>query len=448
LRDPFLRAVEAARKDKTIPIDTPFGKMRGYSPIGVIKLVLEIIEYFLCVDVLGTMQLLIDIFRGETNNEIQHQIVNIARKLSAYNIDVYNQIGPGLQMALLDYLDKLKDGDLVVFRPIALAIWTEALRSEISGVKSEAKKIILYRGVVPYSPALQKVRSQAINALCKSYDHSANDLQKREVFSALDAAPWTPYQGKCSTELLNATLMDTTRIVEFMTERTPSTSYELKHQFLFEYYRAQASKEKKETPSDCRNNVEKLMEAIQKYRDDINSNELFTRYKVLVDHESVFFLQWTDREYRYKKAEEFRQGEIDRYLKEMCAENAEYWFNLLVRCLENGAMVFQYIGKLIENLAQHKPEIAFGFLVHPSKGLQKFLPGFLNGLVKSDRPDIYEEAVRGVLNSGNDLAGLAHHLRYSSIKKPDFAKPLLMKAIEKDDLLAVNKCFLPGLYFC
>ena len=55
-------------------------------------------------DVVGTLQLLIDIYRDEPNEDIRKQIVNAVKKLSEYNIDAYNQVGPMLQMALVDYL--------------------------------------------------------------------------------------------------------------------------------------------------------------------------------------------------------------------------------------------------------------------------------------------------------------------------------------------------------
>jgi hypothetical protein len=49
------------------------------------------------------------------------------------------------------------------------------------------------------------------------------------------------------------------------------------------------------------------------------------------------------------------------------------------------------------------------------------------------------------LDSARNLAGVARHLRYSDVKKPDFAARLLKRAIDKGDQIAVIECLLFAL---
>ena len=48
--------------------------------------------------------------------------------MSEYNIDAYNQVGPMVQMELVEYLAGLGSAEVDSIRPIAITVWTEAIR--------------------------------------------------------------------------------------------------------------------------------------------------------------------------------------------------------------------------------------------------------------------------------------------------------------------------------
>lgn len=98
LKDPLLKAVRAARATEPVPIETTYGNMDGFKADAVTRLVVEIVETLRYVDVNGTLQLLIDIYRDEPKPDVQSQIVNAVKHLSEHNIDAYKQVGPMLQM--------------------------------------------------------------------------------------------------------------------------------------------------------------------------------------------------------------------------------------------------------------------------------------------------------------------------------------------------------------
>jgi ppGpp synthetase/RelA/SpoT-type nucleotidyltranferase len=122
LRDPLFRAIKAARKTEPAPIKTTYGDMEGLKTNDVTRLVLEIIVNLRYVNVLGMLQLLIDIYRNEPDEDIRWQIVDAVKKLSEYNIDAYNQVGPMIQMALVDQLAGMSDAEVDSFRPLALSV--------------------------------------------------------------------------------------------------------------------------------------------------------------------------------------------------------------------------------------------------------------------------------------------------------------------------------------
>jgi ppGpp synthetase/RelA/SpoT-type nucleotidyltranferase len=138
LKESLLKAVKAARSTEPIPIETTFGKMDGFKANAITKLVVEIAEILRYADVTGTLQLLIEIYRDESDDRVRKQIVDVVKNLSEYNINVYNQVGPALQMALLDHVAAMSDAEVDRIRPIALVVWSEALQSDITGTKWKA----------------------------------------------------------------------------------------------------------------------------------------------------------------------------------------------------------------------------------------------------------------------------------------------------------------------
>ena len=451
LKGPLLGAVKAARATEPVPIETTYGKMDGFKVDAVTKLVVEIIQNLRYVDVNGTLQLLIDIYRDEPNDDIQRQIVNAVEKLSEYNIDAYNQVGPLLQMALVDHLSGMSDAEVDSIRPIALTVWTKAIQSDITGTKWRADSVVLSTGAVPASEQLRGVRDKAIKALFAAFDRSTNDEQKRTVLSALDVATRTPNQGQYSNELLATTLKDATRIVDFVMERAKAMSYELlqhlEHRFLYDYFRATDLTEDLENRFGCQAEAEALVSAILNFRDTINADDRFARYKVLVGFESVYPSHWTDEKFAYK-ADEYRREEANRYIEEIDVANESDWFDLIARCAatkSNDRATFPIFGNFIRKLAEHKPELADRILEKASDDLRNFLAGFLNGLALSGRPDIYKRILETEFESAKNLTGVARHLRYSDVKNPDFSARLLKRAIDKADQIATIECLLFAL---
>jgi phage replication-related protein YjqB (UPF0714/DUF867 family)/ppGpp synthetase/RelA/SpoT-type nucleotidyltranferase len=449
LKGPLLRAIKAARATEAVPIETTYGKMEGFKANAVATLILEIIERLRYADVTGTLQLHIDIYRDEPEEDIRQTIINAVKHLSEYNIGAYNQVGSMLQMALVDHLSGMSSVELDSIRPVALAVWTEAIQSDITGAKWKADSVVLSTGAVPASDQLRQVRDKAMTALFAAYDRSTNDMQKRAVLGALDAATRTPNQGQYSNELLAITLKDATRIVEFVTARAKSESYELlqhlEHQFLYDYRRTGFLAEDPENRFNCQAEATALLAAILKFRDAINTDDRFVQYKVLVGFESIYPDHWTNEEFDYQGADEFRRKEADRYIDAINDLNDIKWFDLIGRCAETKSIdgaTFPIFGNFLSNLAERKPEVADRLLAKASDDLHHFLAGFLNGLSRSDRNDIYEATLERELASARNLSGVTRHLRYSDVTKPDFASRLLARAIGAGDSSAVSECLL------
>ena len=447
----MLQAVRAARSADPISIETAFGFMEGFKAEAVIKLVVEIIKSLRYADSVGSLKLLGEIYREEQSEQIRKQILDTIKNLSEYNIDVYNQVGPRLEDALVEHLENLPAVELDAMRAIALVVWGEALQSDITGAKWKAESVVLSTGAVPASDALKVIRNKAIVALFAAYDRSENDSQRLAVLSALESAKHTPHQVAYSNELLAVTVDDNTRIVEFMTSRVSGAGLQflqhVEHQFLYDYYRGKQLATT-ESNFDCKLQAGHLLDAISRFRVTVNMNQRFVRYKVLVGFESVYPDHWADEDYDFTKAEEYRRVQSDGYLESITDSVEDEWFEQIEYCAQTESSdmaTFPVFGSFISSLSQRKPKIADRYLAKASEQLRNFLPGFLNGLALSGEENIYRRNFETELASARNLIGLARHLRYSAIAKPQFAERVLSRAIYLNDEVGVIECLLLGL---
>ncbi|OZI62108.1 RelA/SpoT domain-containing protein [Bordetella genomosp. 11] len=446
LKAPLLRAVLTSRETEQVQVETAFGSMEGFNTEAITKLVVEIIEELRYADAVTTLQLLIDIYRDEPNERVRERIVNVSKHLAGYNIDVYQQVGLVLQMALVDRLNGMDAAEVDRIRPIALAVWSEALQLTINGHTWKGDSVIFRSGAVPASDQLMEVRDKAIVALFAAYDRSTDDSQRLRVLSALDNATRVPSQVASPDELLTATLRDATRIIEFMTERAPQTSYELlrhlEHQYLYDYYRVSGLADSERGKAVHQAEAAALVRVVFRFRDAVNADKLFVRYKVLVGHESVLSAHWTDRNLDYKESDAYRRQEVDRYVSAIDTESEKDWFELATRCAQarsSDLAMFAVFGDFIVLLSKRKPEVAERFLAKACDDLHGFLAAFLIGLAASSRQDIYERVLSDELDSARNLAAVVHHLRYSEARLPLVARRLLDRAMQTDNAVAVAK---------
>ena len=447
LQAPLLRAARAARATEPAPIPTTFGNMAGFKADTVVNLIIEIIERLRYADVTGTLQLLVDIYRGESDADIRQQIVNVVKNLAEYNLDAYRQVGSDLQRALVEYIGGMGTTEIDGIRPIALAIWAEALQSDITGTKWKADSMLMRTGALPASEQLQAVRDMALQALFNAYDRSTDDSQRRAVLTALDAATRTPTNANYSNELLATTVRDAKRIADFVRERAPGMSFELlqhlEHRFLYDHFRARQLVT--EERFGCQAEAAALIDSILAFRDAINKDQDFIKYKVLVGFESVYPAHWQDENFDFHGEDTYRRAEADRFIEEITPENEHAWFTFIERCSgtkSNDMATFPVFGAFLDKLSELKPEIAVRLLSNASEDLRHFVPGFLNGLSRSARSDIYAQVLEAEIRNPKSLNSLARHFRYGDVVNPAFVTRVLKSSIDADNPTSVIECLL------
>ena len=452
LLDPLLEAAKTARTSPIVPIATPFGELPGHTAASIARLIVDIFDYMRFVDARATLGALMAIYRDEPDKDVRKKIVEVAKRLSEYNLSVWRSVGPAVQRELVDYLAEQPEIELDAAFGIALTVWGEALRSDLTGTTWHADSVTISSGAVGASEALKEIRDGAIEALFAAFDRAQSENTKAEILGALDAATHLPIQAEYSNELLALSLSDATRIIEFVTARAKSLSYELKqnleHRFHLDYERARALATNETDRFQCKDVAASLAAAILHFRDLINQNEVFVRYKVLVGFNSIFPGHWADGDFDYAGAEKYRRQQADRYIAEITAEARDDWLKFIERCAgtqSSDLATFPTFERFLVTLSRAKPDITEYFVTNGNRDLLRFLAAFLGGLSESSEPDIYHRVLDREIASGAHLWALARHWRNAKPTAPEKLVKILDLAIEQKEPMAVGECLIFAL---
>jgi ppGpp synthetase/RelA/SpoT-type nucleotidyltranferase len=449
LRGPLVDAAKASRSAPVEPIKTTFGDLEGRTAADVTNIIVDIFDTFRYADIERTFSALCEIYRDEPDPSVRKNILDSVKRLAHYDLDVWRQVGPGVQVALAGIIERMQADDRNALRPILITVWSEVLDSGITVTTWKADSIQLRSGALPVSDELRAVREKAMSGLFDLFAQSTTDAQKRQALSALREATRVPTQAGYSNELLALTLLDAKRIADFFTQHATEQPYELlehvEHDFLYDYRIARGLAENEEDRFGCRQVAKDLMASIEVFRDKANSNETFVRYKTLVGFESVFPPHWLSENFDFGEAETYRLERATDYIGEISDATEAEWYTLIARCAateSDDLATFPVFGEFLYRLAKAKPAVASRYLDRADDRVLNFLPAFLNGLRDSGSQADYQSALTRHLTDGKHLIAIARHFQKTATLVVSSVKEVLEKAISSDDDIAVMECLV------
>jgi hypothetical protein len=153
--------------------------------------------------------------------------------------------------------------------------------------------------------------------------------------SSLWMATRLPSQANYPNDLCAMVISDTKRIVDEITARADAEPYEVlehvEHHLLFDHQRAQQIATAADNRFRCKALARDLGAAILNFRDTVNANTGFVRYKTLVGYDSVMPPQWDDEGFDYAKTEEYRRERIAEYVGGLSEETENEWYATIER---------------------------------------------------------------------------------------------------------------------
>jgi ppGpp synthetase/RelA/SpoT-type nucleotidyltranferase len=447
LRAALLRAVVNSSVTETQPIETTFGNLDGHTAADVIRLVVGIVSDLQYVDVGAALRVLGHIYHACNDAEVRKEVDRGVEELARHDLNVWRQAGPAIQLALVSVIEGLDGEERISLWPLLHTVWRECLNTELRGTSWSAEVVAISSGAVAAVDDMRTVRRSSINGLLEFYDKAPNAEEKRSILSSLWVATRLPSQANYSNDLCAMVISDAKRIVEEITDRASAEPYEIlehvERHLLFEHQRAQQIASAADDRFGCKALAHDLAAAILNFRDAVNADASFVRYKTLVGYESVMPTQWDDEGFDYAEIEKYRRERIAEYVESLSDETENEWYATIERCAatkSNDMATFPLFGEFLVLLAKHKPEMAERFLLRANDDVLIFLATFLKGLHESDDRAVHDRTIARYLDAGTNLTALARQWRISAMEDETLIKAILDKAISKEDDIAVMEC--------
>jgi len=415
----LVEATRSARSCAQKPIESLFGAVPGKTAKDIANQVLEIFDDLRYVDVERTFRSLATLYLDDDSWQVRKEILQVVEHLTQYDLNVWGHVGPYVQYELTEIVAGLTHEQRQALRAVVLKVWRAALRPDIRGTTQSAMdRFTISTGSLPAGDALEAIRGRAITGLLEFWDRSSTVAEQREVFSVLMESTQMPMHGNYSNELRAMILKDTKRVVGAMASRLPGKPYDflehVEHQLFFHYHHAKYIAENVRDEFACRNIASTLMTSLLAFRDQLNADEKYVRYKMLVGFETVLPQHWEDWEFDIKGAHDLRNQQVVEYVNEISAATEGDWFELTVRCAateSNDLATFLVFRVFLTELAKTKPATALRFLEKENPHLANFLVPVLKVLSESNLKDEYRALIHSAISQAKHLGAIAQHFQ-------------------------------------
>lgn len=439
--------IKFAHEIEPKPISTPFGDYPGNKSEDVTNIALDVIESIRYIDVQAIFSNLCEIYLSSKSDKERELVTKVIKKLAKHNMSVWEQIGPAIQTLLVQQLSGFTNDQLNNLSPVVVEVCKEILKPEIEGTTSTYNAVTIHTGSVVVSDELKKTRLSAIKTLQRIYKKSNQEVEKLNLIVAMSNAMRSPIRGSPSDEMLIMFLEDARSIYEFYQSLLKMEQYEilqrLEHDALWTYRRFKDLVNNDKFRSCVQEAAGRLIVTIKQFRDSMNEEENFVRFKVLVGFESVFLDSWEQSSnFDLEVNEAFRSQKFSEYVESITTENTNEWFAFLKLCSKiksNDLATFLPFTQFLEQLSEKKPDIAIKYINALDDDLAVFLAAFLGGLWKSERKSEVKIIIDGWVKKRRYLNAIARHYRVEGVYDQEQLKDVLEAAIEVNNVVPAIK---------
>jgi ppGpp synthetase/RelA/SpoT-type nucleotidyltranferase len=336
------------------------------------------------------------------NKLISSEAIKIIIDFSKYDyfVLVKTKIGLGCQRKILDYILLMNDSDKINYLIAIKDSVKELLKLSFRGMdRSDVDKYTMHSGHLPASEFLSKIRQDSINLVFSLIENVpiSEKLDLIKILSKVSRMPHdydygsdTPFCDMVRKDLeIVIAGFDNLLFGEDNLAKFPGLILEIDSQL---YWYTDGNNILKNE------NAEKLKKRIY-LNDSYNFFISIIGDRLLTKQD----LSWSDSE---KKKADF----INQVVENVSKSNLKEWIPKFNMVAEQLAFVeywqFSYFNRLLQKIAQEKPEVAFeilnkSFSANLVLANKNFLSYFLDGLRLSGRVDLWDSVVKIIIESAN-----------------------------------------------
>ncbi|WP_072376442.1 RelA/SpoT domain-containing protein [Hyphomicrobium sp. NDB2Meth4] len=430
IRRTMVDAVKRSLVAPIKPIETPIGTLPGRGIGDVVDGVLSILKTLSYVEPDKSYQTLSEIF-VLVDEGARTKVVQAVGQLAQHSLRVWQEYGPAVQEILLDAIAATPPDRLASTRPLMIEVAGRCLAPEVTGTSNTSTTFTWQTGAVAVSDRLNQVRDRAFSLLTELMQSSQSDLERRQIFTALQNSTHLPHQGQYADDLMRRAFADTVALIRFLSTTFEEFGDPLKETieqsvfFLFRRCR--------DMPADLLKDPslaaarDEVMAAAREFRDRVNLLGDYVAFKALVGFETVFPYEWEESERAstdFEAKTAHRQERIDELLTTVTATTADEWFkriNEYAAIESEDLATFPHLGAFVASVAKAHPKIGSAWLDRSQdKPIAQFIPGLLRGLYTSDPA----AAIRWVDEATKQNDNLSSSLHSSAMPTPPYQSGL------------------------
>jgi hypothetical protein len=446
--DRLIAAAQAARDTAPVSVETPYGNYAGKTFEQVLIPIGEILSYYRYVNPAKTFFAALALDDLAETHDAAKGVIKLVEVLTKFSFHLADH-GLDVQATLFDAIDALGSEGWDAHRRLLTPMLGNMLSFEVSGTTNHSTKVEFKRGTLPASVELKAIRARAVHLLKAIFVRADTDAQRVAALQAIRTATRAPMQGGYSDATQELIMRAAAEVIEFHTQILPGLSLELRqaceawvnrlyltYMDLPDHMRAQPRLVDAQVP---------LIAAGLGFKDAVNADPEYVIFKTLVGYESVFPPAWANRNFHYTEAEAYRQAVFPGLIDSVTNANAEAWLHrldLFARVDGTDGATFTSFGKFLGQLAEAKPEIVLGYLPCVDGSLKTFLPGMLNGLLKTDLRSQALAVMDEWIANGQNLALLAWQQRVADPFDEGLLSRILQRAIAVNELATVTNVLI------
>ncbi|MAU40329.1 MAG: hypothetical protein CMF31_01790 [Kordiimonas sp.] len=335
----------AAEVDEVIPHETPFGNFSGCKPSDVTGLIADIIDEYRYIDAGETYAFIRYLYAETSTAEAKEQLVKIAEHLACPTLQVWEKLGPYMQVQLADILTK--EEDIAPYAQLALAIAREILSSEITGTTAGSETVTFHRGAIRYSEELKDARRAMIDLIANHAETVISDEDAlQRAISILFEAGELPRLNDESAEVAAMIYGDLAyafeRITSFINGTSLSIRQETEYILWLNWRSHKTLPDRFETEDDVKVAHGQLSDAMGALREKLNADDEFAIFKTIVGFRSVFPHMWGKYEYDRERDEKIRYTKQDELIQSVTSDTWPQWKERLglAACVKSSDLAF------------------------------------------------------------------------------------------------------------
>ena len=379
-----------------------------WEPKNVLTECLELVSYVRYLDLERTMRFFIDLYSEPEHAEYEELDKHLER-FAEYDFNVVNKNGLVVQLFLTDQLLAMSDEELKQFGGGAVTICKCILQPSFEKTDWTHDTVKIGRINLRGDQTLRDLRVRTLEILEKLLAIGDPELYLKTK-SALEVATRTPQIGDYDDELLDIVLSNTNTVAEMYAAEADSQSLENRErteewlQRLYQRHRQLATDDRK--PETLRQTVVSGVRAFEAYRDKLNSDADYVRFKTLVGFRSVLIEEWEEGSWNIKAKQSYRDAKTKEYIQEIDDGNLDQWIRFLGLCVmadSSYMATFRQFTQFLRLFANEKPDLASRLLDEENVGISRFLVAFLLGFAQANRRDLFDEKVDACIAAKENL---------------------------------------------